>query len=353
MPKGSTVRRLPSGKLMTIAVAPSEEVFRRTVAGRPVRLTVIVPCFNEEAVLRHTHDRLVRTLSDLNVEPEIIYVDDGSRDRTASLIRALCDEDVRVRAVLLSRNFGHQVAVTAGLDRCSGECAVIIDADLQDPPELIGAMVERWRDGYDVVYGKRETRDGESAFKLFTAHAFYRTLNALSEVAIPLDVGDFRLLDRRVVEALGAMRERDRFLRGMVAWSGFRQTPLSYQRERRFAGQTHYPLRKMIALALDGVLSFSVAPLRFVLQFGFWIIVVAVIGILYAIISRLFTDQWVSGWTLLFIAILFMGGVQIMVLGTLGEYVGRIYMQMKERPLYFVQDTIGFADGGRGGSGQE
>ncbi len=309
-------------------------------------ISVIVPCFNEQEVIGLSHPRLKASLeavcADGQMTHEIIYVDDGSHDQTASLLNQIAQADPCVRVVLLSRNFGHQPAVTAGLDHAMGDCAVIIDADLQDPPELIADMVELWRAGNDVVYGQRTDRDGESAFKIATARAFYRGLNALSDVDIPLDVGDFRLIDRCVIDAIGDMPERDRFLRGMVSWVGYRQTALPYRRAARAAGVSKYPLRKMIKFAIDGVLSFSLAPLRFVITIGSWIVVATVLMIIYALINRLFTDQWVSGWTMLFIAIMFMGGVQLVVLGVIGEYVGRIYMATKSRPLYLVKRKLGF-----------
>ena len=330
------------------ALAPALASKTRHIRSQAARISVVVPCFNEQEVIAMSHARLKATLDtlskDANISHEIIYVDDGSRDTTAQILDQIAASDPHVRVILLSRNFGHQAAVTAGLEAVTGDCAVIIDADLQDPPELIADMVGLWRDGSDVVYGQRTDRDGESAFKLTTARYFYRGRNALSDVEIPLDVGDFRLIDRCVVEALGHMPERDRFLRGMVAWAGYRQTALPYRRAARAAGQSKYPLRKMIVFALDGMLSFSLAPLRFVLTLGFAITVLAMFGIGYALINRLFTDQWVSGWTMLFIAVMFMGGVQLMVLGVIGEYVGRTYMATKARPLYLVRRRLGFGD---------
>ena len=314
------------------------------------RLSVVVPCFNEEAVINLSHDRLSQVLERMVqgelASYEIIYVDDGSSDATLAKLIALSDADTSVKVVMLSRNFGHQPAVSAGLDLASGDCVVLIDADLQDPPELIAQMVKLWLEGHDVVYGQRTDRDGESAFKLATARAFYRGLNRLSDVDIPLDVGDFRLMDRQVVDAIKSMPERDRFLRGMVSWVGFRQVALPYRRAARAAGESKYPLRKMILFALDGMLSFSLAPLRLVILLGLVILVLANVGIGYALINRLFTDQWVSGWTMLFIAVMFMGGVQLMVLGMIGEYVGRIYMASKERPLYLIKRHFGFHDRG-------
>jgi glycosyltransferase involved in cell wall biosynthesis len=310
----------------------------------PHRLSVIVPCYNEEAVIRETHNRLGTVLSQLpGFGAEILYVDDGSRDRTISLLEQLQSSDPSVRVICLSRNFGHQTAVTAGLEHASGDCVVIIDADLQDPPEIIAEMVARWRDGYDVVYGVRENRDGETRFKLWTAKIFYRLMNRMSKVKIPLDVGDFRLVDRKVVDALVAMPERDRFLRGMVSWVGFKQIAVFYHRDPRLAGESKYPLLKMIEFAADGILSFSFAPLRLATWTGFAAIGVALVGVIYAVLLRLLTSDWVRGWASLFVAVLFMGGVQLISLGIIGEYIGRIYGEVKQRPLYFVSERLGFA----------
>lgn len=320
----------------------------RAMRPQSASINVIVPCFNEQEVLALTHTRLKaaleKTCLDQQMRYQIIYVDDGSRDQTAHLLNQIANDDETVKIILLSRNFGHQIAVTAGLDHASGDCAVIIDADLQDPPELIADMIARWREGFDVVYGQRTDRAGESRFKIGTARAFYRGLNALSDVDIPLDVGDFRLIDRCVIDAISEMPERDRFLRGMIAWVGFRQVALPYARAARAAGESKYPLLKMIRFAVDGILSFSLTPLRFVITMGAWIVVLAMLGIGYAVINRVFTEQWVSGWTMLFIAIMFMGGVQLLVLGVIGEYVGRIYMSSKARPLYLVKAPLGKPD---------
>lgn len=307
------------------------------------RLSVIVPCYNEEAVIRETHNRLstvLRQLPALGIE--ILYVDDGSSDGTVTIIEQLQLEDNCVRVICLSRNFGHQTAVTAGLAHASGDCVVIIDADLQDPPEVIAEMVARWRDGYEVVYGVRKNRDGETKFKLWTAKAFYRLMNRMSKIKIPLDVGDFRLIDRKVVSALLAMPERDRFLRGMVSWIGFKQIAVFYRRDPRLAGESKYPFLKMVEFAADGILSFSFAPLRLATWTGFAAIGVALTGVIYAVLLRLFTTDWVRGWSSLFVAVLFMGGVQLISLGIIGEYIGRIYGEVKQRPLYFVSERLGF-----------
>lgn len=307
-------------------------------------ISVIVPCYNEEQVIVETNRQLVAALAALDeLDFEIVYVDDGSADKTVELLRAIQNGDKHARVVLLSRNFGHQLAVSAGLEHAAGDAVVIIDADLQDPPEVIPEMVARWRDGYHVVYGMRTDRPGETAFKLWTAKLFYRFINRLSKVQIPLDVGDFRLLDRKVVDVLLAMPERDRFLRGMVSWIGFRQVAVMYARAERRAGESKYPLLKMLQFAADGVLSFSLTPLRMALWVGFLSIGLAFAGILYALIIRLYTNDWVRGWTSIFTAVLFIGGAQLVTLGIIGEYIGRIYAEVKRRPLYVVEERLGFA----------
>jgi len=303
-------------------------------------LSVVVPCFNEEEVIAVTHEKLTATLSGIGLDYEIIYVDDGSRDRTYDILKGIYNQDGHVQVVKFSRNFGHQVAITAGADHALGDAVVFIDADLQDPPEVIPRMIEEWRKGFDVVYGKRKSREGETAFKLVTAKCFYRTINRLAEIDIPLDAGDFRLMDRRAVDALKALPERDRFVRGLVTWIGFRQTPLEYERRQRYAGSTKYPLKKMIRFAMDGILSFSLVPLKLATTAGFLASGLALVGIIYAIALRLFTDIWVSGWTTLLIAVLFLGGVQLICLGIIGEYVGRNYFESKKRPLYLLDQVL-------------
>ena len=284
-------------------------------------------------------------LDDLSsVDSEIIYVDDGSGDSTLRLLREFARVDSRVRVLALSRNFGHQIALTSGLNEATGDVVAVIDADLQDPPEVIADMVARWRAGADVAYGQRIVRAGETAFKRWTAAAFYRVLALFSDVPIHIDSGDFQLMDRRVVDALLAMPERDRFVRGLVAWAGFRQEAVSYRRDSRAAGETKYPLRKMLRFAASGVLSFSLAPLRIATWLGFLVSGLAGAGVVYALALRLFGDSWVTGWTLLFISILFLGGVQLTMIGIVGEYVGRIYGETKRRPLYLVKERIGYPD---------
>jgi len=309
-------------------------------------ISVVVPCFNEEPALAATHERLSKALTGIDgFDYELIFVDDGSIDDTFGMLMDLHTRDPRVRVLRLSRNFGHQIAVTAGLEEAAGDAVVVIDADLQDPPELIPEMVKLWRDGNHVVYGSRLTRDGESRFKLFTAKAFYRVINRLSDTQMPVDTGDFRLLDRKVVDVLLGMPERGRFLRGMVSWVGFRQAPLPYKREPRQAGRSKYPLLKMIQFAMDGIISFSVLPLRLAALTGLLTIWLAIVGIIVAVIDRLFglyDLRLGRGWASLFVAVLFMGGVQLLTLGVMGEYLGRIYTEVKRRPLYAVQERLGF-----------
>jgi dolichol-phosphate mannosyltransferase len=306
-------------------------------------LSVIVPCFNEEAVVAECQRRLAGILNSLdNLEYEIIYIDDGSRDGTFEILKTLhAGDPQRVKVLRFSRNFGHQVAVTAGVEHARGEGVIVIDADLQDPPEVIPEMVAAWRSGAHVVYGKRVRRDGDSLFKRMTARGFYRLMNWVSDCRIPTNTGDFRLMDRAVVDAFLAMPERDRFIRGMVSWTGFVQQPVYIHRQPRFAGKTKYPLYRMLKFAADGIFSFSRKPLKIATGMGFIASGIALLGICYALVLRLFTSIWVTGWTALFMAILFLGGVQLICLGIIGEYVGRIYGEVKHRPLYLVQETLG------------
>ena len=304
-------------------------------------LSIVVPCKDEEAVLAETHRRLLGVLQQLDMAYEVVYVDDGSSDSTFEVLRGIQRQNSCVRVVRFSRNFGHQVAITAGLEYATGDAVVLIDADLQDPPEMIPDMVEQWRKGFDVAYGVRTERTGETAFKLWTARTFYRLINRLSDVPIALDAGDFRLLDRKVVAALLRMPERDRYLRGMISWLGFGQVAVPYRRAPRHAGKTKYPLFRMLRFAMDGIASFSALPLRMATWLGFSASLVAVGLILYAAFVRAFSQKWVTGWTSLFIAVLFVGGAQLICLGIVGEYVGRIYNESKRRPHYLVQEVLG------------
>lgn len=308
-------------------------------------ISIVVPCYNEQEVFAETYKRLTETLSGLDsskYDYELIFVNDGSKDNTLELIREKVKSDPRVKGLNFARNFGHQIAITAGLDNCKGDAAVVIDADLQDPPHIILDMVKKWEEGYDVIFGKRRDRAGESAFKLVTAKYFYRFINRLSDVDIPLDTGDFRLMDRAALDQFLSMRETYRFVRGMVAWIGFNQTFVEYDRESRFAGSTKYPLKKMLRLASDAILSFSNTPLKIATFVGFITSLMAFAGILYALYMRLFTDNFVEGWTLLMISVLLIGGIILLVLGIIGEYVGRIYGEIKRRPLYIIKDKLGF-----------
>lgn len=310
---------------------------------RRMLLSVVMPCMNEEEVLSETNQRLVTVLEQASLNFEIVYVDDGSTDSTPELLRNLQSHDARIRVIRLSRNFGHQLAITAGLEHASGDAIVIIDADLQDPPEVILDFLAKWRDGYDVVYGVRTERNGETAFKLWTAKIFYRFINRLSDTRIPLDTGDFRLMDRRVVDALLSMPERDRYVRGMVSWLGFSQTAAPYCRAPRVAGITKFSLFKMVRFALDGIFSFSILPLRLATWSGVAASTLAVFGIIAVLLERILgVEGMVKGWSSTIIAELFIGGVQLICMGLIGEYVGRIYGESKRRPLYIVRERMGF-----------
>ena len=313
-------------------------------------VSLVVPCFNEEEVIEETYSRLVALAESQSTYAfEFLFVDDGSRDNTPQLLHRIVAADPRAQALFFSRNFGHQLAVTAGIDEARGDAVVLLDADLQDPPEVVAEMLAKWRDGWQVVYGVRAEREGESHFKLLTAHLFYRVLNYLSDTPIPLDTGDFRLMDRTVVEVLRNMPERDRFVRGMVSWVGFRQLALPYRRVARFAGTSKYPLRKMIRFATNGILSFSMRPLKLAMDVGLLCAGLACAGIIWAFVVRLTSHNWVPGWTATIIAVLFLGGIQLVCTGILGEYIGRTYMQSKGRPLYIISERVGHPDAVRTG----
>lgn len=304
-------------------------------------LSVVAPLFNEEGNVTELLRRLtaaVRNVPGID-DYELVLVNDGSTDRTLTLLREHQADDPHLVIVDLSRNFGHQLAATAGLDAAQGDAVVLIDADLQDPPELIPQMVQRWQEGFDVVYAVRRNRAGESKFKLLTARWFYRITRRLTKVSIPVDAGDFRLMSRRVVDALKTIRERHRFIRGLVSWVGFPQSAVEYDRERRFSGSTKYPISKMLRFAIDGITSFSDVPLRFASYFGFIISAIAFAVAILEILIKIFTGYNVPGYTSLIFAILFLGGVQLIGIGILGEYVGRIYDEIKGRPLYIVSSV--------------
>ncbi|MGI6124352.1 MAG: glycosyltransferase family 2 protein [Acetivibrionales bacterium] len=301
--------------------------------------SVIVPMYNEEAVIIETHRRLTQVMSSIGEGYEIIFINDGSRDNTRAIINDLCNKDTNIKMIDFARNFGHQIAITAGMDYAAGECMVIIDGDLQDPPELIPDMIKKWREGYDVVYGKRKSRQGETAFKKFTAKAYYRILRSLTNVEIPVDTGDFRLIDRKVCEALKQLPERSRYVRGLMSWVGFKQIAIEFERNERFAGETKYPLKKMIKLAMDGIMSFSYKPLKLASYIGAILSGISFIYLIAVLIQKLFfpeTSQ--SGWTSLIAVSLFFNGIILLMLGIIGEYIGRIYDEAKGRPLYIINE---------------
>jgi dolichol-phosphate mannosyltransferase len=310
-------------------------------------LSIVVPCFNEEACLGTLHQRLSDAArANAGDDYEIVLVNDGSRDGSWPMMQQIAAADTRVVAINLSRNYGHQLALTAGLDLCRGDHVLIIDADLQDPPELLGSMLECMRANQaDVVYGVRRSREGETAFKRATAHGFYRLLSRATDVDIPLDAGDFRLMSRRALDALMAMPEQARFIRGMVAWIGFKQVPLAYDRAERFAGETKYPLGKMIRFALDALTGFSSAPLKLASHAGMALSVGSILLIAY-IAYAWASGRNVPGWTSLMLIVVIVGAVQMFVLALMGEYIGRLYNESKRRPLYIVQEVAG-AHGGR------
>lgn len=300
------------------------------------KLSVVIPVFNEEAVIAEANLRVLAACSKLSLPFEVIYVDDGSRDQTWTMLLALAQRFPEVIVVRLSRNFGHQLALTAGLEICRGARILMLDADLQDPPELIVEMMSIMDQGADVVFGKRIERKGESAFKLFTARWFYRVLNRLTDIEIPHEVGDFRLVSRQVLEALKTLPEQHRFVRGMVSWLGFEQVALPYVRQQRFAGETKYPFRKMMRLAVDAITGFSIIPLRASLWLAGAGFLTAMVVTAYALISWLFYDA-VRGWASLAVVIALFASAQLLCLGILGEYVGRMFIELKARPLVIVR----------------
>lgn len=307
-----------------------------------VRVSVIIPCYNEESVINETYARLGRVMQQSGYAYELIFVNDGSRDKTPLLLQELAQEDPCVVVLNFSRNFGHQPAVTAGLHHCTGTHAIIIDADLQDPPELIPEMMQMALNGnYNIVYGMRRVRKGETFFKKITAKLYYRLLNFLSETELPVDTGDFRLVDRKVIDSFNKLGEKHKYIRGLMSWVGFRQAPILYDRDPRFAGETHYPFLKMISFATRGLLYFTKKPLRLATQLGFLSILVGLGLAVYVTASRyLYPDEVVSGWSSLFIAMIFFGGVQLLTIGVLGAYLGNIFDEIKNRPEYIIDTVI-------------
>jgi glycosyltransferase involved in cell wall biosynthesis len=318
-------------------------------------LSLVIPIYNEELVIPELDRRLKAVLgswADLVESWEVVFINDGSKDESLNHLRAMAAAEPRYKVLSFARNFGHQMAITAGMDRAEGDAVVVMDADLQDPPEVVRNMITLWRQGYDVVYGVRRKRAGETLFKKLTAAAFYRLLRAmLGGISIPVDAGDFRLLSRPVVMAMRALKERHRFVRGMVAWVGFKQTATYYDREARFAGETKYPLSKMLRFAIDGITSFSTVPLRFATWLGVLAGLSAVVIALWAIYIKLFVTGVVQGWTTIMILVALGTSAQLLMIGVLGEYVGRIYEEVKRRPLYLIGEEINLAQPGTSSKG--
>jgi polyisoprenyl-phosphate glycosyltransferase len=306
--------------------------------------SLVIPAYNEEGVLRELASHLTEVMDALDGDAEAILVDDGSRDRTYELMLEAAQSDPRFRVIRLSRNFGHQIALTAGVDLAAGDAVIVLDADLQDPPEVVLELAARWREGYDVVYAVRDVREGETRFKRTTASWFYRAFNRISDVQVPLDVGDFRLVDRRALDVFTQMRESNRFVRGMFSWIGLRQTGVVYVRHERFAGETKYPLRKMLRFAATGVISFSAAPLRVALNLGFIVSFVSFALGIWSVIVKLSGLYQVPGWTSIVVVTTFIGGIQLIVLGVIGEYIGDIHAEVKRRPLYVIGELENFPE---------
>ena len=306
------------------------------------KVSAVIPMYCEEEVVEECYKRMTEVLSSLNnYTYEIIFINDGSKDRTLEILENIAKTDKNVKVLSFSRNFGHQCAVTAGIKYVTGDCVLIIDADLQDPPELIPDMLKLWEDGNEVIYAKRKTREGESKFKLFTAKMFYKTLNALSDVEIPKDTGDFRLVDRKVIDTINSMPEHNKFLRGLFSWVGYKQIPFEYERKERFAGKTKYPLKKMLKLASDGIISFSTKPLKLVGGLGIFTIIISIVLLIYSLISHtLKLNNLAPGWTSIMVAVTFFSGVQLLSIWIISEYIARIYDEVKQRPQYIIDKKI-------------
>ena len=307
-----------------------------------IRYSIIVPLYNEELVIEETYKRLTEVMARTGEAYELVFVNDGSRDKTEQLAKQIIEKDKHVCLINFSRNFGHQTAISAGMDNARGQAVVVIDADLQDPPEVILQMIEKWKEGYDVVYGKRLARKGETVFKKVTAKVFYRFLSSLTNIDIPTDTGDFRLIDRKVCDAMKTIKEKNRYIRGLVSWVGFKQTSVEYVREERFAGETKYPLKKMLKFASDAVTSFSDKPLRIAAYLGNTISIASFLYLLYVVIRKLTVGDFGEGWASIVAISLFFNGIILVVLGIIGEYIGRIYDECKNRPLYIIDEKIGF-----------
>ena len=302
-------------------------------------LTIVVPLYNEEDLLDELYERLSITVSNLNLDVEVVLVNDGSKDNSLEKIKWICNSDSKFRFLSLSRNWGHQASILAGIDHAYGKAIVIIDGDLQDPPELIPALYEEYKKGFQVVYAKRKLREGESWFKLWTAKLFYRILRSITSIEIPLDTGDFRIISRRVAMHLVGLQERNQFIRGQIAWLGFKTSFIEYDREKRFKGTTKFSLRKMIKLAVDGITGFSNFPLRLATFLGFFFTVIAFLLILYALYSKYILDRVATGWTSLMVSTMLIGGIQLLCVGIIGEYLSRVGLDVKQRPNYIVEEN--------------
>lgn len=307
-------------------------------------LSVVIPIWNEEKVIPEMYKRVCQTMEQTGASWELICVSDGSRDRSVELLTELNGKDGRVKVIEFSRNFGHQIAITAGADFAEGDAVIVMDADLQDPPEVVLEMVKKWREGYEVVYAVRSKREGETWFKLMTASLFYRLLQRITDINIPLDTGDFRLMDRKVVLTMRRLREKHRFMRGLSSWVGFKQIGVEYERAARFAGETKYPLRKMLKLANNAITGFSYLPLQLATYAGFLFAGLSLLGILITIVLRLSGSSAFLGQATTLVSVLFLGGIQLIFLGIIGEYLGRIYDEVKDRPLYVITRAYGFLD---------
>lgn len=301
--------------------------------------SIVAPVFNEEETLPEFYRRMAAVMDALDGPSELLLVFDGSRDRSPQIGRELQAQDPRIKIIDFARNFGHQIAITAGIDYAEGDAVVIIDSDLQDPPEVIHDLVKKWREGFEVVYAQRRQRSGETFFKLFTASLFYRLIERLASIDIPRDTGDFRLIDRKVALVMRQLREHHRFMRGLSVWVGYRQTGVIYDRHERYAGATQYPLRKMVKFASDAITSFSYVPLQIATSLGFWVSALALVGMVAVAILRLLGNDFFYGQATTLVSVLFLGGVQLIFLGVIGEYLGRIYDEVKKRPLYIVRDA--------------
>lgn len=305
-------------------------------------ISIIIPVYNEEKTLYKLYSRLSHIINKCEENFEIIFINDGSEDSSLKILENINQQDKRYKVIDLSRNFGHQVAITAGIKYATGDAIILMDADLQDPPEVINELIKEWKKGFDVVYAVRKTRKGEKVFKLFTASLFYKLLNKLSPIDIPKNTGDFRLISRRVANQLNKINERSRFIRGLCSWIGYKQTKIYYVRDKRYAGKTKYTLMKMIRFAFDGLTSFSHIPLQIATYLGFLVSFSSFVYILFIFYSKYILKNTVPGWSSLMVAILFLGGVQLMSIGLIGEYIGRIFEEVKKRPLYVINKKIGF-----------